>query len=74
MVNESVRRAVVDIFGEDVADEIIKLTCKQLALAGGMKNAAKLLGLQIVLLDSLFEQYGRGTMKLDKAGGDSVGK
>lgn len=66
VVNESVRRAVVDIFGEDVADEIIKLTCKQLALAGGMKNAAKLLGLQIVLLDSLFEQHGRGTMKLDK--------
>ncbi len=74
LVSENVRRAVIDMFGEDVADKIIKLTCKQFVVAGGMKNAAKLLGLQIVILDSLIEQHGRGTLKLNKKEGDNVGK
>ena len=71
MVSESVRRAVAVVFGEDKADEIIKLTHKQLEVAGGKDNAAKLMGMQIVILDDMFSQYGRGTLKLDKAGGDT---
>lgn len=41
LVSENVRRAVIDMFGEDIADKIIKLTCKQFVVAGGMKNAGQ---------------------------------
>jgi len=74
VVNESVRRAVAEVFGEDVADEIITLTEKQVEVAGGRENGAKLFGMQILIIDSLFNQHGRGTIKLDKAGGDSIGR
>lgn len=74
MVNKSVRRAVAEVFGEEIADEIITLTEKQVEVAGGVENGAKLMGMQIVILNDLFSQHGRGTMKLDKAGSDSVGK
>lgn len=74
MVNESVRRAVAEVFGEDVADKIIALTEKQVEVAGGVENGAKLMGMQIVILNDMFSQHGRGTMKLDKKEGDNVGK
>lgn len=74
MVNKSVRRAVAEVFGEEIADEIITLTEKQVEVAGGVENGAKLMGMQIVILNDLFSQHGRGTIKLDKAGGDSIGR
>jgi len=60
VVNENVRRAVANVFGEDVADEIITLTEKQVEVAGGVENGAKLLGMQLLILDNLFSQHGRG--------------
>lgn len=74
MVNKSVRRAVAEVFGEETADEIITLTEKQLEIAGGRENGAKLLGMQIVILNDLFSQHGRGTIKLDKKAGDNIDK
>lgn len=73
MVNKSVRRAVANVFGEDISDEIITLTEKQVEVAGGVENGAKLLGMQLLILDDLFSQHGRGTIKKDKAG-DNIGK
>ena len=74
MVNESVRRAVAEVFGEEIADEIITLTEKQVEVAGGVENGAKLMGMQIVILNDLFSQHGRGAIKLDKEEGDNVAK
>lgn len=74
MVNKSVRRAVANVFGEEIADEIITLTEKQLEVAGGRENGAKLLGMQILIINDLFSQHGRGTIKLDKEEGDNVAK
>lgn len=74
MVNKSVRRAVAEVFGEENADEIIALTEKQVEVAGGVENGAKLMGMQIVILNDLFSQHGRGTIKLDKEEGDNVAK